>query len=125
MFTDRVRHTDVNLRPIERPLALVHEVLPPNLGQGLCQRPRRLLPSLVAAHRGALPLRPGAEVHLVVVEAEGPQEALRDLEHADDLVTRLGWRAVDVRVILSRFQTGYSQICPVMCRSSVGMFGPV
>ena len=63
----------------------------------LLERRGRRLPLLVGAGRL---LRPGREVDVVAVEAEGAQDVRGEVEHAQDLVLELVGAAEDVRVVL-------------------------
>ena len=96
---DGVEDLDVNLWPVERAAALVNLVIPTLLRQRVFQRALRLVPDLRPAHRL---LRLRGEVHLELLEAEGAQDVLRQIEHPFDLVGDLIGEAEDVRIVLGK-----------------------
>ena len=94
---DGVLDLDVDLGAVEGAAALVDRVAPPLLLERALEALRRELPDLVGAD-GLLGAR--REHHLVLDEAEFGQDALGELQHAEDLGRELLGQAEDVRVVL-------------------------
>ena len=92
--TDRVPDVDVDLRPVERTVAFVDQVLEAGALEGLRDRRLRQLPQLVRAHRLG---RPRREPHAIGSEPDGRVESPEEVDGAHELVDDLIRTAEDVR----------------------------
>ena len=93
---DRVGHVEVDLRTVERPLALPDPVLEPAPPQSLSERVLGVLPGLI---RTEPVFRPGGELD-PRLESEQLVEVEAEVEAAQHLVLDLLLGAEDVRVVL-------------------------
>ena len=93
---ERVAHVQVDLRPVERAVALVDAVLEAAAVERGAQRALGEVPLLVAAEPV---LRPGRQLE-ARLELEQVVDELRIVEAAEDLVLDLLAGAEDVRVVL-------------------------
>ena len=93
---ERVVHVEVDLRPVERAVALVERVLEPSPLERCAESALGEVPLLVAAEPV---LRPGRQLE-ARLELEQVVDELRVVEAAEDLVLDLLAGAEDVRVVL-------------------------
>ena len=96
--SDRVAHVDVDLRPVERGVAVLDAVRQAVRVERLAERLGGVVPDLVAAD--VLVRILGRQVEREVVEAERPQHRQDEVEQAGDLVGHLLAGAEDVAVVL-------------------------